>query len=154
MMKTKSNHRLILPAIIGAVTLIFIAWSTINAGSLFSFGGKLKSDDQAGSKFLGVERSSPGDVTVNLKPIEFEDGLLAVRIGIDTHNVDDLYKYDLKQITRLVIGTKSISPTSAPRLGGHHNNGKLVFNIGQIPERFSILIEGLHSKETRRFDWP
>ena len=110
----------------------------------FTLWGKKESDQKANGIF-GIKKQSGGDVTVDLTPLAYEEGKLVLRISINTHNVDDLNKYDLRKITTLEIGSNVIKPVKTPRLGGHHNSGKIVFEVDELPKQFAIRITGLDS---------
>ena len=108
----------------------------------------------AGKKIFGVTKESGGAVSVELTPERMREGRLEVEIRVNTHTVNDLDKYDLKQITTLEFADESINPTSAPKLEGHHNRGTLAFPLSALPSAFSIKIRGLDKPELRVFSWP
>ncbi len=110
--------------------------------------------DQKADGIFGIKKQSGGDVTVDLTPLSYEEGKLVLRVSINTHNVNDLNKYDLKKITTLEIGSNVINPVKTPRLGGHHNSGKIVFEIDEFPKQFAVGITGLNSPGKREFVWP
>lgn len=96
--------------------------------------------------------TSSGDVSIELQPHEVENGILIVDLWADTHSVD-LSEYDLLQITTLEFGASSISPTTAPALGGHHVSGTLEFEVDQPISSFSIKIKGIPKVQERVFNW-
>src|SRR3989344_167273 len=81
-----------------------------------------------------------GDAQIELTP-SYNNGQLEVEIAINTHSVD-LSQFDLKEITTLEYNGKVAKPVSAPALGGHHVNGKLVFKVDEDPDDFTIKIVG------------
>jgi hypothetical protein len=82
-----------------------------------------------GGPVIGVTKESAGAVMVALTPTKFTDQRLVVEIAVTTHTVNDLDRYDLKKIIALTIDGRSIAPSSAPGLRGHHNRGQLVFPL-------------------------
>lgn len=95
-----------------------------------------------------------GDVAVELTPKGIEDSRLSVVILINTHTVE-LSPYDLMQITALEYGGKSIRPSSAPKLSGHHGSGTLIFDAGNDFDinNFRIKINGIPKVDERIFEW-
>ncbi|NQU64917.1 MAG: hypothetical protein HQ517_11655 [SAR324 cluster bacterium] len=125
--------------------------------SAWSPWGKKDTGDESSRKvngIFGVKKQSGGNVTVDLTPLSFEDGKLIIKVSISTHSVDDLNKYNLKEITQLEIGSNTIKPVKTPSLSGHHNSGKMVFEVAELPDKFAIGITGLDSPEKREFLWP
>lgn len=106
------------------------------------------------AKVFGMTKTQGEEVVVDLTPEKFKKGKLSIKIMISTHSVDDLQKYNLKEITALEFGDQKLKPISVPRLGGHHNQGRLVFELAELPEQFSIKISGLNLPEDSTFDWP
>ena len=93
-----------------------------------------------------------GDVAIELKPVGFHEGMFEVSISANTHSVD-LSQFGLKQITTLEYNGKSIKPTFAPDLSGHHSNGILAFNLNEKPSKFTIKIIGISKTEERIYEW-
>lgn len=93
-----------------------------------------------------------GDVSIELTPKRISNKAVEVDIAANTHSVD-LSQFDLKQITTMEYGGKSVKPTSAPRLEGHHVSGKFVFNTDKNINRFKIIIEGIPQINNRVFEW-
>jgi len=107
-----------------------------------------------GSGFETVSTGSTGqdDVSVDLTPVGVVDGKLEVDMAVNTHSVD-LSQFDLKKIITLEYAGKSVSPVSVPVLAGHHNNGKLAFDVGDNIDNFVIRIRGIPNVEDRVFAW-
>lgn len=103
---------------------------------------------------FGVTRESGGAVMVDLTPKEFSNGELSVAIGVNTHTVNDLDKYDLTRLVTLKADELEVTPVSAPRLRGHHNRGELVFPLKRMPASLTIEIRGLDDPDVRTFNWP
>lgn len=136
---------------------ILIASFLIAGFFSYSYGFTLWGKKESGQKaegIFGVKKQSGGDVTVELTPLSYEEGELILRISINTHNVDDLNNYDLKKIMTLEIGSTVINPVKTPRLGGHHNSGKIVFEVEELPKQFAVGITGLNLAGKREFIWP
>ena len=94
-----------------------------------------------------------GDVSIDLTPhANLEDGKLVVDIAVNTHSVN-LNGFDLREIAILTSGAASLRPVAAPKLEGHHNSGKLVFESGTMPQAFTIRIHGIPALEERVFSW-
>lgn len=93
-----------------------------------------------------------GDVMVELTPVGMIDGKLRVDVGVNTHSVN-LEQFDLAKITTLEYNGKSVTPESAPALGGHHSSGTLVFETGEPLSRFRITVEGIPKVDERIFEW-
>ena len=97
--------------------------------------------------------TNSGDVSIDLTPhASLEDGKLVVDIAVNTHSVN-LNGFDLRETTILTSGAASLRPVAAPKLEGHHNSGKLVFESGTMPQAFTIRIRGIPALEERVFTW-
>jgi len=108
---------------------------------------------ESGFKSIDSGSTNPGDVSIELTPLEVSDSELRVKIAVNTHSVD-LSGFDLKQITTLEYGRDSVNPSSAPNLGGHHSTGELIFKINKKLEGgFTIKIKGIPKVEERVFGW-
>ncbi|MBI2548205.1 hypothetical protein HYW21_02540 [Candidatus Woesearchaeota archaeon] len=95
-----------------------------------------------------------GDVAIDLVPYPVKEGKLRVDLAANTHSVD-LSKFDLRAITKLSYNGKTIAPTEAPSLQGHHLSGTLVFPVddrGDITP-FTITITGIPLVNERVFTW-
>jgi len=116
---------------------------------------KLKNlPDKSNSGFESIDSGStgPGDVSIELTPQNIENNQLNVNIAVNTHSVD-LSQFDLKQITTLEYNGKTISPISAPTLGGHHSNGELIFEVDEEIDNFIVKIKGIPKVQERVFEW-
>jgi hypothetical protein len=92
-----------------------------------------------------------GDALVELTP-KFDKNWLIVKFSIDTHSVR-LNGIDMKAMTTLEYGDKVLKPVKASRVGGHHASGKIVFNIGEDIDSFTIRIKGIPKIEDRVYEW-
>src|SRR3989338_4799068 len=90
-----------------------------------------------------LTRTSEDEVSVELVPKEYKAGKFIVSIGINTHTINNLEQYNLKDIITLTTDGKSYNPVTTPTLSGHHNSGELVFELPQEPTQFQITITGL-----------
>lgn len=103
---------------------------------------------------FGKTVTAGDEVAVDLTPRAYSNGRLEMEIRVTTHTVNDLDRYDLKQITLLRAPGIELRPVSAPQLRGHHNRGKLVFELTELPSAFQVEIRGLPGKEAMTFKWP
>ncbi|RMF54614.1 hypothetical protein D6745_04710 [Candidatus Woesearchaeota archaeon] len=96
--------------------------------------------------------TEPGSVSVELQPQYIKDSRLVVNARLNTHSVD-LSQFDLKQVTTLEYNGKTVNPIEAPQLSGHHSRGNIIFEVGEEPESFRIIIKGIPNVEERIFEW-
>lgn len=122
-----------------------------NAGSSTGYTATAKST--SAFRTISTGSTDQGDVQIDITPQGVDSGKLAVDIAINTHSVDTS-QFDLKQITTLEFEGKSIKPSSAPALSGHHFNGQLVFDVGKDIKSFKITISGIPKVEKRAYTWP
>lgn len=106
----------------------------------------------SGYKSITTGSTSSGDVSVELTPHKMITNQLTVDFSINTHSVD-LSQFELKQITTLEYNGKTINPTSAPGMSGHHNSGEMIFNVGEKIDSFKITIKGIPAVQVREFKW-
>ena len=104
---------------------------------------------EMGFRSVTTGSTGMGDVSVELKPVRTE-GQLELQASINTHSVD-LSQFDLTEITTLEYDGKTAKPVSAPTMGGHHVNGKIVFDVA--PEDFRVVIERIPKVDQRVFQW-
>ena len=107
---------------------------------------------EAGFRSISTGTTDNGDISVELTPKGVVAGVLTVKASINTHSVD-MSGLDLKKITTLEYDGKSISPTSAPPLNGHHINGDITFNVNGDIKAFTISIKGIPKVQERVFEW-
>lgn len=100
-----------------------------------------------------TKTSDAGEVSVELTPKKFENGKFYLSMGVNTHSVNDLNKYNLKEIITLSYKSKSYKPVSVPVVNGHHNGGELVFEMEEEPKEFKITIVSLAAEGIREFSW-
>jgi hypothetical protein len=93
-----------------------------------------------------------GDVLMQLHPQPVQKGKLIVKVAVNTHSVD-LSRFDLKEIAVLEHEGKIFKPVKADKLGGHHSNGKIVFDIGEAINSFKIRIKGIPLVQERIYEW-
>jgi len=148
------------------LTLVFSVYSNLKTGSLEEGGNSLErnnpslernnQDTNSKKPFESIDSGSTdsGDVSIELMPYEIKNGLLKIKISVNTHSVN-LNQFDLKQITSLEYEGKTAKPISAPSLGSHHNNGELIFDIENEKELdlFTIKIGGIPMVMDRIFTW-
>ncbi len=107
-----------------------------------------------GSQVFGVTKESAGAVTVALTPKKFSNERLVIDMAVTTHTVDDLDKHDLTKVVALVTAGKTIAPSSAPSLSGHHSRGELVFPLETSPTSLVIEIRDLGEPGVQVLRWP
>jgi len=105
----------------------------------------------SGFPAISTGSTGQGDVEIELTP-SWINGKLDVEIAVNTHSVD-LSGFNLKEITILQYGEKTLNPVSVPALSGHHNSGKMVFEPGEEPKSFAIKILGIPAVNKRVFEW-
>ncbi|MBC8500770.1 MAG: hypothetical protein ISS25_00125 [Nanoarchaeota archaeon] len=139
---------------VGAMVLAFTGFTFDTTNNIGKTDTKKNTEaiEESGFKLISSGSTDPGEVSVDLKPHEAKDGKLEVDISVNTHSVD-LDQFDLKEITTLEFDGKSINPTSAMVLSGHHNSGTLVFDVGKDIDSFTIKIIGIPKVEERVFEW-
>ena len=107
---------------------------------------------EAGFESIITGTTSPGDVSIELKPHQPANGVLEVDLYANTHSVD-LSQFDLAEITSLEYEGKSVKPVSAPSMRGHHVSGTLAFEVDEELESFKITISGIPDVEERIYEW-
>lgn len=107
---------------------------------------------QSGLTTITTGDTGQGNVEIALTPQEAVNGRLEVALAANTHSVD-LSTFDLKKITTLAVGGKTLTPVSAPSLSGHHVSGTLVFEGVAEKQPFTIVITGIPGVESRVFAW-
>ncbi len=95
---------------------------------------------------------SEGNVVITARPVGFSKGIFSIELFFDTHAVD-LSTLDLENNALLVAGGKTLKPISAPRLFGHHSNGKLIFSMDEEPSAFSLIITNVPTIQRRELEW-
>ncbi|MBI4453584.1 hypothetical protein HY636_02980 [Candidatus Woesearchaeota archaeon] len=154
-------YGLLIVVVLGLVFSIFGFPSIFKGDKLTSNKGittidldKDTSSASTGSGFQTINTGTTGngDVSIELTPFNVADGKLKVTIAANTHSVD-LNPFDLKKITTLEYNGKSIAPSSAPLLQGHHSNGEFVFDVSEPLKSFSIKIRGIPQLEERVYSW-
>jgi hypothetical protein len=93
-----------------------------------------------------------GDMTMDVTPVKYKDGRLEVKYYANTHSVS-LGKYDLMELSTMHVDGKVYHPVKVDRMRGHHSGGKIVFEIPERPDRFSMVIQGLPGVENRLYEW-
>lgn len=97
-------------------------------------------------------RISSGLVTIELTPVEFSDEKMYVNSKFDTH-AGELGDYDLAKLVKMEYNGKSINPSSAEKLSGHHSTSMMTFDTGKKPKSFRIVIKGIPDVPERVMEW-
>jgi hypothetical protein len=92
-----------------------------------------------------------GDALVELKP-SIDKNHLIVKFRINTHSVS-LNRINMKDMVTLEYRDKVLKPVKASRVGGHHASGKIIFNIEEGIDSFTIRIRGIPKVEDRVYEW-
>ncbi len=153
----KRKHKLLRLSVIGAVMLLLTALVAGCSNGFSSAGGE--NGAPQGRSSSTVRSNAEGSVTIALKWLSGEKGILVFQVAMDTHSVN-LDQVDLIKQARLRDNTgQEYSPASwnAP-LGGHHRSGTLTFDIPDSVKSgsarsFEIVIRDVAGIEQRVFDW-
>ncbi len=105
------------------------------------------------SKNIYKTKTSVGQVSIDLTPKGIVDGKFTFDIEVNTHTINNLNEYDIKQNIIMNYDKKSIKPIFAPQLSSHHNSGVLVFDLNKAPKEFSINIIGIPDVNERSLKW-
>lgn len=144
-MKFKEKHENI---VIGLI----VVFAIILAIGFFAMLDSSESNSSAADYEMKTTGSTDqGDVKVDITP-SFNQGKLLFQTSFDTHDVD-LGSYNLEDRVYLEIGGEELRPATVPSLQGHHPSGTIEFNVGEEPERFELIIEGIPAEEERRYKW-
>jgi hypothetical protein len=103
-------------------------------------------------KSVSTGSMDEGGILVDMRPFDFKEGLLSVKLRANTH-IGNLADYDLGALTTLRFEGREIKPSAAGELSGHHSGALMEFETGSLPEAFSITITGIRNMEERVFSW-
>lgn len=98
-------------------------------------------------------KTSNGQATIDLTPKGIVNGKFTFDIRVNTHTINNLSQYDLKEYITLNYGEKSIKPVITPQLTGHHNSGSLVFDLKEVPKDFTVKIVNIPNINERVLEW-
>jgi hypothetical protein len=107
-------------------------------------------ESKGASKYTA--KISEGEVTVELTPKDFKNGIFKVGFAMNTHTVN-MKQINLKAQTFLELNGKRYFPNNNPSLGGHHNSGTLEFSVPQKPTNFRIIMNDIPDIDKREFTW-
>ncbi len=147
--KTKKESNLQLYVLLVFVAILAIA----SLYNFFSISNAIQTTNTKASGFKTISSgdTSEGNVAIDLTP-RFSNNKLIVDIAANTHSVD-LSQFDLLKIMALEYNGKTISPTSAPKLSGHHASGEIVFDVKEKLTSFKIMITGIPLQNKRIYNW-
>jgi len=148
----KENTLLIGILVLVVGGLIYSISGYFNSGIINTKTTGQTTSDVSGYESITTGSMSSGDVSVELTPHKMVANQLAVDYSINTHSVD-LSQFNLKQITTLGYNGKTIKPSSAPGLSGHHNSGEMIFDVGEKIDSIKITIKGIPAVQLREFEW-
>ena len=158
-MTTKRKRELVAAA--GAILLLATLFSVQSCssgnGEPRASGSAVKNNSTETISLKVMERVSTGSmdengVLVELRPVDFKDGRLSVKLRANTH-IGNLADYDLNDLTTLFFDGRAVKPSSAGKLSGHHSSALVEFETGSLPEAFSVTIAGIRNVEERIFNW-
>lgn len=135
---------------LAALVLVFVSWPNRAPAAVPASDTGLSAASNA-FKAVYTGTTEQGDVEIELTP-SWANGKLEVNVAANTHSVD-LSGFNLKEITALQYGGKTLKPVSAPALSGHHASGKLVFDTEEKQDNFVIRILGIPAVDERVFEW-
>lgn len=93
-----------------------------------------------------------GDAVIDLQPLQFHDGMMEIGFRANTHSVA-LGDYDFVEHAELEFKGHTYRPVRSDRMKGHHNGGKMIFEVSERPEHFRIIIRGIPSSVERVYEW-
>jgi len=93
-----------------------------------------------------------GDMTMEIRPVRYKDGLLEVKYYANTHSVS-LGRYDLMELCTLEVNGKFYKPVKADQMKGHHAGGRIVFEVPERPDQFRMVIRDIPQVKERSYDW-
>lgn len=144
------NNNIILSLILVAILVV----ATSAVASLVKKDNPKKweaNDKDTNNKW--ATKTSNGQISVDLTPLNFENGYLVVDSRFNTHS-GDLAEYNLLEMVRLNANGQAIKPVEVPKLSWHHGGGNFKFKLDNLPEQFSITIKDLPDVDERKFNWP
>jgi hypothetical protein len=157
-MKTIRTFTISILAVLIGMAIAFVA-----AGKLSS-DMSITANAMAGEKSISTYKTEPifstkstggmssGDTMIELTPQIVDKSRLLVKFRLNTHEVR-LSRFDLKEITTLEYEGNVLKPIEASRIGGHHSSGKMVFDIGEKIDSFTIRIKGIPKVQERVYAW-
>jgi hypothetical protein len=135
------ERRILLPALLLAVLLPLA-------------GCDLKANPTAAPAWAkDATRTNEGAIMFSLTPVGVKDGRFEVKVSVNTHS-GDLASLDLQATTVLRVAGKDYRAVAPVPLDGHHTVGRLLFPLGQLPERFEIVIRNVGTLGDLTFRWP
>ncbi len=162
---------ILLPLIIASFMAIAPAFAEMGGGSDRGSGSGMGSptegdsdrrdmDSRSGSTNMDIgsmpEMSTgglgSGDMTMEIRPVKYNDGLLEVKYYANTHSVS-LGRYDLMELCTLEVNGKFYKPIKADQMRGHHAGGRIVFEVSEKPDQFRIVIRDIPKVNERSYDW-
>jgi hypothetical protein len=98
-------------------------------------------------------KKTSGDVSFALTPRTTAERELIVEVRADTHS-GDLADLDLARLISLETGGSVYRPVAATRLGGHHGQASVTFEVGPDVARFALTIGAVRGMAEQRLEWP
>ena len=137
--------------------LIYLLIILAAAAVIYAFSGFINplplSSNTQKSQFSTITTGTTDadDVEISLTPF-FQNGKLIVASAFNTHSVY-LDQLDLTELVSLKYNGRTIQPTKAFSLTGHHGLGQIVFNSEEEFDSFMIIIKGIPLTLERKYAW-
>jgi hypothetical protein len=125
---------------------------TLILASLMSVTPSLADMDIGSMPEISTGGLGSGDMTMEIRPVRYNDGLLEVKYYANTHSVS-LGRYDLMELCTLEVNGKFYKPIKADQMRGHHAGGRIVFEVPERPDQFRIVIRDIPQVNERSYEW-
>ena len=125
---------------------------TLILASLMSVAPSLADMDIGSMPEISTGGLGSGDMTMEIRPVRYNDGLLEVKYYANTHSVS-LGRYDLMELCTLEVNGKFYKPIKADQMRGHHAGGRIVFEVPERPDQFRIVIRDIPQVNERSYEW-
>jgi hypothetical protein len=94
-----------------------------------------------------------GDVSFAIQPVVKKGAPFRLEIKMDTHS-GDLGDLNLKSSLRLVVGEKTLAPSTVKATSGHHAKTVVTFDLTEPIDRFSVTLSGIRDMKPQTVSWP
>ncbi|MBS3142607.1 hypothetical protein J4464_04435 [Candidatus Woesearchaeota archaeon] len=139
--------------------IIIGIWILLGLGVVFAAGIFIATVNPYGTqggrasyRTIGTGTTEQGDVSVELTPQGVRGGQFIFDLAVNTHSVD-LTAVNLYAAATLEYNGKTVKPSRAPELQGHHASGTIAFPVSGSPSRFTVTIQGIANQNIRTYRW-
>ncbi|GBE13990.1 hypothetical protein BMS3Abin14_00024 [bacterium BMS3Abin14] len=108
--------------------------------------------DEGSMPMMSSGTMNSGDAVIDLRPVRYHDGMMEVAFKANTHSVA-LENYNFTDHAELEFNGHTYRPVRSDRMRGHHNGGKMIFEVSERPEHFRIIIKGIPGPAERVYEW-